>query len=100
MSTNQFPEFPPGPRWFVGIRVEQGRVGILVREGASDSDINDLDLPFCHAVYVFVDKITETDLMPVVQAMFQQTGPRLSEAFEGRIANMYSPTPMGPQGES
>jgi hypothetical protein len=86
-----FSTFPPGLRWFVGLRIEEGRVGIMVREGTDKSDPLDLDMRGSSAIYVFGDKITEEELKPVVRRMFMQTGPPITEVYAGRIENMLTP---------
>ena len=94
---SNFPSFPPGPRWFVGLRVEAGRVGIAIREGQHDTNPAVLeDLDGSHAVYVFATPIAESDLVPVVQAMFDRTGPTMVEVFQDRIETMYMAIPTAP----
>lgn len=101
MTEDSMPTFPPGPRWYAALRVEGGRIGILVVEGHTDTDPNDLDFMGASAVYVFADPITEVDLAPVVQGMFEQTGPTILEAYADRIEALLMPVPMapGPPGE-
>lgn len=81
-------DFPPGPRWFLGVIVEPGRVGICVVEGTDESDPAELGLGIPTAIYVFGEPITETEVLPVVQGMFSGTGPRLTDAFGDRLAGI------------
>lgn len=97
---SNFPSFPPGPRWFVGLRIEPHRVGIVIEPGQHDTNPAVLDrLEGSQAVYVFADAVTDDELLPVVQAMFERTGPTMVEVFQDRIETVYMGVPVqAPEG--
>jgi hypothetical protein len=70
-------------RGVAGIKVVQGAseeaptiAEILIEEGAS-------------TVYVFVREIDARELAPVLQAMFDRTGPSVLEVFSDDIETLY-----------
>ena len=85
---------PPGPRWCAGVTLPRGRgvAGIKVVHGTSEEapDLAKILIEEgASTVYVFVRAIGARELAPVLQAMFERTGPSILEAFSDDIETLY-----------
>lgn len=94
-----FPDFPPGPRWFLGLRIlprsPLGKpLGIRLVEGTDETDISEIAKGGPSVIYVFGTKVTIEEVAPAIHAMFTNTGPTVRTVFHDKLAGVYLPVAL------
>lgn len=94
---DQFPTFPPGPRWFACLHVGERGIGVHLEEGTDETTIHDLCSELdgigpdhFDVIYVFGKPVTQDEIVGAAGEMFLLGGKRMTETFADRLAGMWA----------
>jgi hypothetical protein len=95
-----FPQFHPGPRWYLGILAREECFLVEVREGRSGEDMTEvLNSMGVHVIYVLPRMVTPDEVGAALRE-FVERGKSFLDSFDGEVEAFYHAVPIPGAAES